>query len=446
MRLGSARSVAEDRHAVIAPAVGIVSFLVHLLFFLLYFDGRVQHGGDTPLYVELAGGFFAGHGMTLSGRPSATYPPGYPIFMAIFAPGGRIGGLLAGAQMVVSASMTAAVYSIARIRFGARAALISSALMILAPQVPFWSAYALSDTFGLAVGVWGVWALNRAAAPGEGDWISDRRRLALAGLGGVLIGVSALTRPLNVPALLFVGIGLQVFRIRRSDQPEGESELLGKKTTRAGAVVAAVAALGFLVPVGLWTLRNSVVMGSPIVLSSRTGWQLWQGVLWDSHGRGTVGKDVYYPEEAASMNEVEADRYLFRKAIDEIRLNPRRYLGKFFAKVLYLWSPTAPGLGTGMLVSGLFFCAVAALGAVALRKKKYRPGALPFWLGALGVTASVGFTILDPDYRYRLPLLVLLIIPAGAGFDVLAGRVGRLYSGGIAQGGSDDGDPDGEGL
>lgn len=435
------------RHRRIGPgaAVSIVvaaSFLVHLGFFFLYFDGEVQQGGDTPLYLELSEGFFEGRGMTLGGVPSATYPPVYPAFLAITAPGGRLGGLPAAIQLAVSASIAGAVYAIARRLFGGGAALISGVAAIAAPQFPFWAGYALSDALGVALGIWGIWSVVVASGVLAQDEMANGKALLLSGLGGLLVSLAVLTRPLNAPALLMAAGGVIV--TGRAGQRYRNGPDSGRRAGRPVLAAAAAFLLALVLPIAMWTARNAVVMRAPIVLSTRTGWQLWQGTLWELDARGTVGKDVYYPEEASAMGEVEADRYLTRRSIDEIRAAPLRYVYKFATKAAYLWLPSAPGLGKGMLLTGLYFCVLAALAAVALGTGRARPASAPFWLGALGVTVAVGVTILDPEYRYRLPLVVMMLVPAGAGFELLWSRLRRLYSRGIEQGGRNDRHPGGD--
>jgi hypothetical protein len=422
----------------LAPLVVFAaSFFVHLAFFWLYFSGRMQSGGDTPVYAELSNGFFSGSGMTIGGVPSATYPPVYPAFFAALTTDGRPGMLLALTQLALSASIAGAVWSISRRRFGRRAAFWSSIAAIAAPQLPFWAAYALSDTLGASLGIWSLWAVNSAACTLWERRRADVRSISMGAIGGTLFALSVLSRPLNAPALILTAGGLLGIRPLHRDVPS--ESWVRRKRARSLASVLGAFFLAAMLPIGVWTTRNAAFLGSPIPLSTRTGWQLWQGVLWDVEGRGTVGKDVYYPDEAAGMTEVEADRYLVRRSMEEIGKHPGRYVQKFATKVAYLWLPTAPGLGPGMLLAGVYFLIVAAAAALPLGVRRLRAQIAPFWLGALGVSVAVGTTILDPDYRYRLFLLVVLLVPAGAGFELLSSKIGGLYSGGTEQGESNDG-------
>jgi len=410
------------------------SAVVHLVFFFVYFDGALRSGGDTPVYEELSRGFWTSHGMTLGGTPSATYPPVYPAFLAALAPGSRPGALLATAQLLVSASIAGAVYSIARYWFGGQAPLFAGILSVVAPQLPFWAGFVLSDTLGIALGIWGVWGVVAALACAATERKRNWKTVLLAAVGGILVALAILTRPLNAPALLFTSGGL-FWTVRNGRYwPKWDAWDSVNRAKLSIVRLGLVFSIAMSLPIAVWTTRNAIEMKAFIPLSTRAGWQLWQGVLWDLHGRGTVGKDVYYPDEAGGMGEVEADRYLIRRSLSEIQRNPARFAQKFSTKVAFLWLPTAPGLGLGMLLSGMYFWVVAGLTAVAVLATPTHRGVVAFGLGALGVTVAVGVTILDPDYRYRLPLLVLLLAPAGCGLEVLWDRMRRLYSLGAARG------------
>ncbi len=409
------------------------SLLVHVAFFLVYFGGNLRAGGDTPLYLELSRGFFSGGGMNYGGSPSATYPPVYPAMLAALASGGEPGGLLAAVQLAMSASVAASVYMVARVSFGSRAGRNAAFIALVAPQFPFWAGYALSDSPSLALGMWGLVAVQVARRTAASSAGRRCKPALLAGIGGLSISLCVLARPLNLSAfpvttLALVLLGAPLHRSEFSSASRGARPW--------GALgLAAIFLIGFTLLIGVWAYRNERALGSPVLLSTRTGWQLWQGVLWDLEGRGTVGKDVYYPEEASGLSEVEADRYLVRKSLEEIRAAPGRYASKVATRAVFLWLPTAPGLGPGMLLAGTYFCIVAILATLSLRSSGRWRASLPFWLGAVGVTGAVALTILDPEYRYRLPLLALLIAPAGAGFEVLEAKARELYSRGVPLGG-----------
>ncbi len=409
------------------------SLLVHVAFFLAYFGGNPRAGGDTPLYLELSRGFFSGAGMTYGGSPSATYPPVYPAMLAALAPGGEPGGLLAAVQLAMSASVAASAYAVGRMSFGSRAGRNAAVIALLAPQLPFWAGYVLSDSPSLALGMWGLAFVLGARTMVSGSRGRLRRPALVASAGGLLISLCVLARPLNLSAFAVTALALVVSSapLQRFESPRAELDA----RPRGSLALAVAFLLGLAVPIGLWAYRNERVLGTPVLLSTRTGWQLWQGVLWDLEGRGTVGKDVYYPEEASGLPEVEADRYLVRKSLEEIRAAPGTYASKVALRVAFFWLPTAPGMGPGMWLAGAYFCITAMMAALTLGSSGRRRASLPFWLGALGVSGAVALTILDPEYRYRLPLLALLIAPAGAGFDVLEAKARELYSRGVPLGG-----------
>jgi hypothetical protein len=271
--------------------------------------------------------------------------------------------------------------------------------------------------------------------------------LSLATLAGLLAAGAVLTRPLNAPPLAAIVAGtFWVSRLRKEERGArstksrhglqradasgkecagGFFRRLGQRRGRrkvAHLGVWAAFVIAFALPMSLWSARNQVVLGSPVPLSTATGWAFLQGVQWRLEGRGTVGVDVTYPDEASRMSEVEANRYLTELALRTIASDPLSYAKTVALKILFLWLPTAPGLGPGMLLSGLYFDAIAILAILGCLSRSSGRRCLPFMLGAAGVTAGVAFAILDPDYRYRLTLLVLLVVPAGLGVELMIRR------------------------
>lgn len=380
----------------------LVGMTFGLAFFVIAMGAEVGGAGDTPVYVELSRGVFSFRGFQLGGAASATYPPGYPLFLAPFT--ALTGG--AGAEVVVVQCALGGLCAVMTARIGdllysTRVGGVAGIAAALAPQLAFWEAYPISDVLGLTLLLAGTVQLFRAAPartqdsdPPLGPAISYRR----AAVAGALFGASALVRPLSlslaIPALFWLA--------NRSISVSWRE--------RAGlfAVVVAVM-IALMAP---WTVRNAVEFGGFYPLSTRNGWQLVQATQWELHGRGTVGVDVTYPEEAAGLTEGEADRLLTRLALDQIRSHPYDFLRRSGTKSLFTWLPTAPGLGYGSLMMGIQFCLVALAAALAMLYRRGRSGGV-LWLMSLGATLGIALTILDPDYRYRLPIL-LVLMPAAA--------------------------------
>ncbi|RIK11199.1 MAG: hypothetical protein DCC49_01250 [Acidobacteria bacterium] len=380
-----------------------VAVATGILYFATMMDFKVGAAGDTPTYVELSRGVFTGSGFRLNGVPSATYPPGYPLFIAPFvALFGEAGRAVVAAQWLVGGAAAVLVARIARVIYGPSVAVVAGLGAATAPQLAMWEAYPISDVLGLSLLLLGVFCLVTALPPIEApaEVQSKWQRIGRAGAAGAALGASALVRPLSLSLGLPAVLWIVSPWIRAS------------KRLRASMILCAIA--GMLVVIAPWGIRNAAEFGGFYPLSTRNGWQLIQATEWTLQGRGTVGVDVTYPEEASGLSEGEADRVLTRIALERMRQHPADFASRAGLKVLFLWLPTAPGLGPASLAMGIQFCVVAIFAACAFFFKEARRG-LIFWAMSAGASLGVAFTILDPDYRYRLPVLLVLMPPAAWG-------------------------------
>lgn len=399
----------------------VVAVLSGFVYFAIMMGFEVGAAGDTPTYVELSKGILSGGGFRLNGVPSATYPPGYPLFIAPFvALFGGAGVAVVAVQWLVGGAAAVLVARIAQAFYGSSAALVAGLGAATAPQLAMWEAYPISDVLGLSLLLCGVLLLFKAFPPvGMANATPSRRQsLAWAGASGVALGASAMVRPLSlslgIPALYWVF----------SPWIRASSKL------RVLAMLCVLA--GLIVVVAPWTIRNAAEFDGFYPLSTRNGWQLIQATEWTLQGRGTVGVDVTYPDEASGLSEGEADRVLTRIALERIKENPTDFASRSGMKVLFLWLPTAPGLGLASLAMGIQFCLVAILAASAFLCKEARRG-LMFWLISAGASLGVAFTILDPDYRYRLPVLLILMPPAAWGLLQAARKIRPPLSNGAGE-------------
>lgn len=378
-----------------------LTIVVGAVYFLTMMGGEVGAAGDTPTYVELSRGVFSGSGFQLNGRPSATYPPGYPIFLAPFVLlFGDAGLPVVITQWLLAALCAVSIARIATIMYSSTTGLLAGIGAATAPQLAMWAAFPISDVLGLTLLLIGLLFMFKALPPESASTTTLTglgKPLRSAILTGAFFGASAMVRPLSLslalPALSWLALPWARGTLRR----------------RLGML--AVVVLAMVIVISPWAVRNAFEFGGFFPLSTRNGWQLIQATEWNLEGRGTVGVDVTYPEEAAGLDEAEADRLLVEIALNRITADPGDFLRRAVTKTVFLWLPTAPGLGLASLVMGLYFCGIAALAASAFIWRDVRRGVI-FWVMAAGASAGVALTILDPDYRYRLPVLMVLLPPA----------------------------------
>jgi len=256
---------------------------------------------------------------------------------------------------------------------------------------------------------------------------------------GALLGVAILVRG---AALLFLAVPALV-AWRTSGSP------------RVAARRAAVAALGVAAVIAPWTLRNTVVLGAPVLLSTQQvgmaltfahsdfadgGMSMRMARLRDA--RLAEFRDLPQPEREVAENRAEvrrAVRYMLSHPLRELSLVPHRWR-ELFAHDHEALTWAAPRGSRGEIVGPVFgdvwdrrvarladvvFYAVALLALAGLPacfdsrrpQRLLLPGTLLYTLFLHGI-------LFAGDARFHAPLYPTLAILAPAGALVLW-RVGR---------------------
>lgn len=236
-------------------AVAAAGLLVRVVYTLTL-------GQDVPLGVSDATFYhFAGNRLadgdgfvdpwkafaTGSVEPTAHHPPGWPAVLALVSLLGgtsqlahRLAGCVIGSAAVLLAGL------VGRRLAGPRAGLVAAVIVALHPTLVAADGSLMAETLAGA-GVLSVLlaVLRLRDAPG---W-----RWALA--AGVTIGAAALVR---AEALLYLPLLVAPLAWRRG---------AALRSSREGARLAALAALGAAVVIGPWTARNAVQVGGLIPIS-----------------------------------------------------------------------------------------------------------------------------------------------------------------------------------
>lgn len=187
---------------------------------------------------------------------------------------------------------------------------------------------------------------------------SPSRRTGLT--AGIVFGLCVLCRP---TFWVFGGLMCvwQAFRLGRQIVGGRSSDGANVKAVSSGA-----AALGTMSVVLPWLVRNWLVLGTPILMTTHGGYTLllgnndayyrevveqpW-GTVWDgSHGPGQSGwVDALYAEmEAAGVrSEVDQDRWMNRRAWETIRSQPSSFLKACRLRFLSFWSVKPGGEWVG---------------------------------------------------------------------------------------------------
>ncbi len=225
---------------------------------------------DLTLYPLFAEGIAEGRGyLSLGQHPTAYYPPGYPFFLGVIQWSlDRVGlgehlVLVAGLVQALLGGLAVGAVVVAGERLGGRrVALIAGTITALWPNLIVHSSLMLSETLFIAVFCVTLAALFKVAdAP---RWWSAA--LAVAAIG---LGLCTLIRPqstlLALPAIAVAWA-------------------LGAMGWRRCAASLAVLIAGVVLVVAPWTIRNAIVLGGFVPVSTNTGDNLCIGFNPDTTG------------------------------------------------------------------------------------------------------------------------------------------------------------------
>ncbi|HEV3226981.1 MAG TPA: glycosyltransferase family 39 protein [Acidimicrobiales bacterium] len=293
--------------------------------------------GDPLAYLYYGRELAAGHGYRsfVTHAPTAFYPIGYPLFIALFAWPAQHGWLpddvtrlVASAQAVLGTATVLCVWVIGRRLFGPRVALVAAALTACWPGLVLMTGSLNLETVFVALLMGSVAVLVSGA---EGEELSRRRLL----ITGALLGLSALVRPFSLPVLAALAIGVLVARG-------------GRSAVRAVAWTAVPVAL-VLAP---WIARNERELGTT-ALSTNMG-----DTLCLDHREGATGHFSFPPEcfsgfDAVPLANLEQvrNREDANRAFAFVREHPASELRLVFVRARYMVEGDHDGL-TGVESGG----------------------------------------------------------------------------------------------
>ncbi|UDY36466.1 hypothetical protein [Dermatobacter hominis] len=414
-------------------AVAGVALLVRLVVGLL--SARQPQGLHDPLlYQGFARHLADGDGyLGLLGEPTAYYPPGYPLFLGgvqraadVVGLGehlpqvaavcqAALGAVAAGATVVAGRHLSTSPERSRRI------AAVAGLVVALWPGFVVYSGLLLSETLFVA-----LFAVAAACLLELGDL--RRPRAVPAVVGALCFGLATLVRPQVLVALPFVAVAW----------------LLARAGWRRSLAGVGVAVLGAVVCVAPWTVRNVVVMGHLVPISTNGGDNLCIGFHDDATGGydygpecETEGSYVDGPDVEVAREGVNRDR-----AVDWILANPLALPRLSASKLWNTFSNDRDGLRAlesyeddrflpdgARTALGWTFQAVyllvlaAAVGGLVVLVGGLRgrePG--PLLLLALTVAGLVVPVMFFGDPRFKVAMVPCLALLAACGLDALLAR------------------------
>ncbi len=394
-------------------ALGAVLRLAVLIAFPQIFafeETGIIHGSDA--YDRYARNLLATgvYGLT-PGRPDATIPPLYSyVVAALYGLFGRTHWATALFNITLDMFSMWAVIEIGRRLLNPTVGLMGGLFYALYPYLIFQN-LPLIDT-PLFMAFMHAFLLTMVHLRERRDW-----RLSV--IGGLLLGLGMLVRPILPPLAVLIGIWF-LFRLDFWE------------TLRRLAPVALIGVL-VLVP---WVARNYVIFGRFVPMTTTSGSNFWQGNSPYTIEYFRAGYDVQWtaPRLPPGLDEVEADKERFRLAFEYLRQNPQVIPELLWVKFLVHWSiDVAPRYNPterlapddpiqaydtplfeviGRTVHRFYFGALLFLAVIGfvLSWRMWRDASL-LWFVQLAMTMV--YVAFHPSTRYRCPSDPLLFLLSG---------------------------------
>ena len=296
-------------------------------------------------------------------RPTAFRPPLYPTLLSLSA---LVSGqldlrIVAGMHVALGVATVLLVYWIAerlRLKWPALPALV----VAVDPLLLRGSQLVMTETLitFLATAIWLVWLMMLRRPRGQSDSRSQRARISnfLAGLLGVLLGLSILTRPTLLPwAVCLIGL----LGLRRVES--------GKRLPMVTLCI--LMALAVVLP---WGMRNKRMLNVPVWTTTHSGYTLLlannpslyahfksQGVSrdwdpssfhdhWALRHQGDPTRMEFWSQELSespvvpAMDELPDDRLAQRAALAVIQADPWTFGQSCIYRAAWFWG-LAPNEG-----------------------------------------------------------------------------------------------------
>jgi 4-amino-4-deoxy-L-arabinose transferase-like glycosyltransferase len=272
-----------------------IAFLLRVIWALLV---PIDPVSDSAMYDTFARRIAAGHGYSYpDGTLTAYWPVGpsalYASIYWLFGPS-YVGAV--GLNVCMGTALVAAVYLLAEREWNSRTAVYAGAITACWPLlIQFTTVFSSELPFMLLITV---------ALLAWSDSESGVRRTAVTAISLV---AAAFMRPTALPLLIVLPLAGFV-RHRKL--------LLAFRQVAVSLIVASL----LIAP---WALRNQRLFGSPVLVSTNFGANLWMG-----NNPGTEGGYMPLPDRAdlAGKSELERDAMLEKEGKAFIASDPLRYL------------------------------------------------------------------------------------------------------------------------
>ena len=383
-------------------------------------DGRFD---DTAWYRGAAHYVAAGAGYVnpFSDTPTAAWPPGYPATLGVvFKVFGESNWTTYGLNVALAVLTVAIVYGIGLAAFDRPTAIVAAMGMALWPGQVYFASLTLSEPLFTLLFTAGVLliVLVPKASRGRGPQLVSL---------GIVTGLAALTRG---QALLLLPLALLVWRVEA-------------RRWRPAIAWVMLAALATGVVIAPWVARNQRELGSPVIIATNFGPNVWIGNHADATGRMQIPESEPPLPQRGDMTqpqfEAAADRLALRKGlgyalthpVDEVRLAGAKIRAMYESDATALdWnSGYRPGFYDSSTeerwlrgaANGFWFVALALAGLGLVASRERAAGVL----AVLVLLWTAGHVPFFGDARFHYPIVFAVALLAARGIVVLLEAVRR---------------------
>ncbi|MBM4134769.1 MAG: glycosyltransferase family 39 protein [Nitrospira sp.] len=410
----------NNRPLLLILAIGLLARVSLLLWYM----GTHGWEGETWEYESIANNLLAGNGFVFQYNNTDYHSYVVPVFPFLCAGLHLIGGSGLALHYIFLLSSAAATiwltYTLALRLFGAGTAIASGLLVALEPGLIVYQSYKLDvvgwTIFLILVGIHVFFRLMQ------------RQRMQDAVLLGLVIGIGVLSRPdiVALASLLVVWLFSEGERWRQT------------------ASLTVIVLTTSLVVISPWVVRNYLVHGQTVFMTTTTGIQLWLGNNANAAGTpmaldGRTQLDAApdsFRERILASSELEQAALFTTAALEFITADPLAFFGRMVKKFLYFWwfTPTF-GLQYVWLTAWFTtlykaaYAIILVLAAVGLWSAIKHGDVARRQVAAYLLTPVLLVGLIHSIYfvegRHRVMVMPLILLMAGYGIAVLREKKAR---------------------
>lgn len=376
---------------------------------------------DSAIYDKTALNLIKGNGYMMDpGIPFAGREPGYTLFflVPIYFLFGHTVLAVQVFQIILSLLIIFLIYLLSKKYFSQKVAILAALFFTLYPPLIAYSSEILTEIPFTFLLIFSVFLILRSI---------EARSKKMCFAGGIILGAATLTR--------LVSVFLPFFLI-----PIFYFAFLNWRRTVQYFLLIFIAIAIFVIP---WVLRNYLVFNTFIFGRLGAGEIYWSGsyIPWEGEWRGYIPP---LTELEKGLNPIESDRKMFRLAIENIKENPsgvlkiwlkkpaklffkdefksvlerenkfaeflsKRYLSPNFVKKILL--------GINILIVVLAF--------IGFPKAFFQNKFITILFFLIISYFLISYLPLNPDQRYKLPLMPYIMVLASIGFWSLYDFINR---------------------